>query len=218
MRTRLLVTIVALLASAGYASAGGVADGGGNYLTSSSQSSSNANSASDAVAIAQGGSVTFNNPGNVNQRISGTQTIKSAPSIAPPSMSSGHPCAYAPVSVGVSVIGFGGAFGGQKIDDACLLAQMGVSDASIVMIAMRNKNACRALASVGRISPDSCGGSRRNTVNVGYAAPAKQRVQRVQKQQKVVRASSKAKPVGRQLSGNCRMVPATAGTTKKICS
>jgi hypothetical protein len=77
-------------------------------------------------------------------------------------MSSGHPCAWAPVSIGVSVVGFGGAFGGQRIDDACLLAQMGVPQAAVLMIAERNPSACRALMAVGRVR--SCGGQRTQTV------------------------------------------------------
>jgi hypothetical protein len=71
------------------------------------------------------------------------------------------------VSVGISVVGFGGAFGGQRIDDACLLAQMGVPQAAVLMIAERNPSACRALMAVGRVA--SCGG-RRTTV---AAAPVR---------------------------------------------
>jgi hypothetical protein len=150
-----------------------------------------AQSAAGAISRSQGGaggSVIFNNPANSRQEIvtSGTQTIKSAPQVVAPSMSSGHPCAYAPISVGVSVIGFGGAFGGQRIDDACLLAQMGVAPAAVLMIAERNPSACRALMAVGRVA--SCGGRRTQTVAaapvryqkrtvaakpVGYVAPQK---------------------------------------------
>jgi hypothetical protein len=85
-------------------------------------------------------------------------------------MSSGHPCAFAPVSVGVSVVGFGGAFGGQRIDDACLLAQMGERPAAMVMIAARNPAACQALMAVGRIR--SCGGRSATVAAAPVAAPA----------------------------------------------
>ena len=139
--------------------------------TSTSNSLAAAQSAAGAVSQSSGGAggaVIFNNPGNSRQEIvtSGTQTIRSAPQVVAPSMSSGHPCAWAPLSVGVSVVGFGGAFGGQRIDDACLLAQMGVPQAAVLMIAARNPSACRALQAVGRVA--SCGGQRARTV----AAPA----------------------------------------------
>jgi hypothetical protein len=145
------------------------------FLESSSGASANALGAAQSAAGAvsssnggAGGAVIFNNPGNSRQEIvtSGTQTIRSAPQVVAPSMSSGHPCAWAPVSIGVSVVGFGGAFGGQRIDDACLLAQMGVPQAAVLMIAARNPSACRALMAVGRVA--SCGGQRAASA----AAPA----------------------------------------------
>lgn len=141
---------------------------------SAAQSAAGAISSSQGGSGGNGGNVIFNTPSDSTQRIvnSGTTTIRSAPQVVAPSMSSGHPCAFAPVSVGVSVIGFGGAFGGQRIDDACLLAQMGVKNASISMIAARNPQACRALAANGVISPNACGGSRQAAAPVAYAAPA----------------------------------------------
>jgi hypothetical protein len=144
----------------------------------SSRSSSDAlavagsQSASKAVSLAQGGgggNVTFNTPANTSQHIStsGTTTIRSAPQVVAPGFSSGHPCAWAPVSVGISVVGFGGAIGGQRIDDACLLAQMGVAPAAILMIAQRNPSACQALLAVGRVR--SCRGQ-----SAAVAAPVAQ--------------------------------------------
>jgi hypothetical protein len=133
--------------------------------TSAALAAAESASGSAAVSRSQGGSnnLVFNSPSQVNSngRIHntyGTQTIRSAPQVVAPSMSSGHPCAYAPVSVALSVIGFGGAIGGQVVDDACLLAQMGERPASVSMIAARNPRACRALEAVGRIQPGSCGG------------------------------------------------------------
>jgi hypothetical protein len=133
--------------------------------TSSALAAAQAASGSAAVSRSQGGSnnLVFNSPANVNtngrvHNTYGTQTIRTAPQVVAPSMSSGHPCAYAPLSVALSVIGFGGAIGGQVVDDACLLAQMGERPASVSMIAARNPRACRALEAVGRIAPGSCGG------------------------------------------------------------
>jgi hypothetical protein len=169
MKILLIITAMALAASSGMASAGSRSD---------SASSSNSNAASEANALAlsrsqggQGGNVniTTNVPASTRQEIrnSGTTTIRSAPQVVPPGFSSGHPCAYAPLSVGISVIGFGGALGGQRIDDACLLAQMGVAPAAVLMIAARNPAACQALLAVGRVR--SCGGQR--VASATYAAP-----------------------------------------------
>jgi hypothetical protein len=211
MRKHLLVTIMALTASTGFAAAGG--RDGANYLTEV-----NVNSASQAVAqsqassgaIAQGGNVTFNTPASQHIRNSGTTTIRSAPQVVAPSMSSGHPCAYAPVSIGVSVVGFGGAFGGQRIDDACLLAQMQVRNAAISMIAARNPQACRALEATGTIASGSCGGGRR-----AYAAPVQTRV--VYRNVATAPAPRARRVAATNGNGNCRMVQATASTQKKVC-
>lgn len=197
MKTKLLATIVALAASTSMALAESP-----NYQTQVS-----VNSASQAVAasqaksasIAQGGSVTFNTPASQRIQNSGTTTIRSAPQVVAPSMSSGHPCAWAPLSVGLSVVGFGGALGGQRIDDACLLGQMQYREAAVIMIAQRNRAACRALEAAGNINPGSCGGSYRAAAPVYRAAPAR-------------RAA-----VASNGGGNCRQVQATASTTKKVC-
>jgi len=238
MKNHLIVAIVALATSTSMAAAGGR---DGNIY----QSQVNVNAASQAVAnsqshsqsFAQGGNVTFNTPANTSSRIhtSGTQTIRSAPQVVAPSMSSGHPCAFAPVSIGVSVVGFGGAFGGQRIDDACLLAQMGVQDASISMIAARNPAACRALAAVGRISPNACGGRRAAAAPVyrtAVVAPApRPAVRRASLPAQVVVApaprvklQAARKPQYTQvqqlkkMGKNCTMTFATASTKKMVCS
>lgn len=206
MRKYLMATAMALIASSA------VAGGRGEDNTYLSQVSVNAasqavaNSNSSSGAIAQGGNVTFNTPANQRITYGGTQTIRSAPQVVAPSMSSGHPCAYAPISLGVSVVGFGGAFGGQRIDDACLLAQMQVRNAAISMIAARNPAACRALEATGTIAPGYCGGGRRV-----YAAPVAAAPRRV------VRTSAPARRVATNGNGNCRQVQATATTTKKVC-
>jgi len=242
MKKHLLVTIVALATSTGVAFAG---NDGNTYLKSTSSASAGANAASDAVAYSQsqGGNVTFNNPGNIrSHQTYGTQTIRSAPQVVAPSMSSGHPCAYAPVSVGVSVVGFGGAFGGQRIDDACLLAQMQVRNAAVSMIAARNPAACRALEVTGNIAPGSCGGRRAAAVpvqQVRYVAPAPRRAAvvrratlppqvtnpapqirnlgKVAKQAKVQPRYTQVKQL-KQMGKNCELVFATASTKKMVCS
>jgi hypothetical protein len=207
MKKHLLVTIVALLATSGLASAQS------NILSprasASSQALSSATSASQAVSVAQGGAggnVTFNTPSHtsadIHQRHSGTQTLRTAPQVSAPSMSSGHPCAFAPVSMGVSVIGFGGAFGGQRIDDACLLAQMGVQDASISMIAARNPRACQALEAVGRIRAGSCGGSRRAAAPVAYQPAAVVRPARPAVRRQVITNGTIVGAPAVNLSGN----------------
>lgn len=165
MRKHIIGTIMAIVASTGIASAGSL-DVGVN-LDAASQAVANSQSRSGAVAQSNN-SIVYNTPAQQNIRYGGSQTIRSAPQVVAPSMSSGHPCAYAPVSIGVSVVGFGGAFGGQRIDDACLLAQMQVRNAAIAMIAMRNRSACRALEATGNIPAGYCGGSRRTAA----AAPA----------------------------------------------
>lgn len=200
MKAQFLGTIMALVASTAIASAESP-----NYLAQASANSASqavANSQSAAGAIAQGGNVTFTQPASsrIHQTNSGTTTIRSAPQVAAPSMSSGHPCAWAPLSVGISVVGFGGALGGQRIDDACLLGQMQYRDAAIIMIAMRNPSACRALEAAGNIARGQCGGRRASAAV--YAAPAGRRA---------VRTAAATN------GGNCRQVFATAGTTKKVC-
>lgn len=244
MKKHLLVTIVALATSTGIATAGG-RDGNSylNQVNVNAASQAVANSSSSSGAIAQGGSVTFNTPASTSARVHqtyGTQTIRSAPQVVAPSMSSGHPCAWAPLSVGVSVVGFGGAFGGQRIDDACLLAQMGVQDASISMIAARNPAACRALAAVGRISPNACGRSRSaaapvyRTAVVAKPAP-RPAVRRAALPAQVVNPAPQVRNLGKvaqaakqpkytqvqqlkKLGRNCVQVKATASTMKTVCS
>jgi hypothetical protein len=144
----------------------------------------------------------FNQPSQVNSngrihQTYGTQTIRTAPQVVAPSMSSGHPCAYAPVSVALSVIGFGGAIGGQVVDDACLLAQMGERPASVSMIAARNPRACRALEAVGRIQPGSCGGGyygKAAVAPVRYAARPTARPARVTASSSTVAAGYEGTP------------------------
>lgn len=81
----------------------------------------------------------------------GSYRIENVPQVSAPGFSSGHPCAYAPLSGGIGVVGGGASLGGQRIDDACLLAQMGFTREAMAMIAARNPAAMVALRAGGKI-------------------------------------------------------------------
>lgn len=129
-------------------------------------------SASQSEALSQSGAqsnITFNTPSRQVTEYSGTYEVRNAPGgIVGPGFSSGHPCAWAPVSGGITIIGGGIGAGGQRVDNACLLAQMGQNRAAVIMIAQRDRSACLALRAAGAIDPRSCGG---DTVTNG-GAPA----------------------------------------------
>jgi hypothetical protein len=141
-----------------------------NAQTSVSEANSESNSAVNAQQVAGASSnVTIVNPGDTNQTAnittsgtlvtSGEQTLRTVGTQTAPSMGSGHPCLL-PTSVGIGIIGAGASFGTGQVDDACLLAQMGLTEAAAVMIAARNPAACRALMAAGQISAaSSCGGA-----------------------------------------------------------
>jgi hypothetical protein len=170
------------------------------FAQSALNSASQATSQSQSQSASQSGNVYISEPASRSIRNTGTSTIRSAPAIVAPSMSSGHPCAYAPVSLGLSVIGFGGAVGGQRIDDACLLAQMGYKAPSVSMIAARNPAACRALEANRMIQPGYCGGGYyRSSAQPTYAPAPRQRATRVAMASTPSKATAKA-------GGNCRMV------------
>lgn len=142
--------------------------------TSSSSASVTANSGSQSVS--QGGSVYIAaNPSQtrsvVENRQSGTYTVRSAPAVQAPSMGSGHPCAMSG-SVGISIIGGGVSGGTMKIDEACLLAQMGQGEAALIMIARRDSEACLALRAVGRIPASSqCTSTEKRAKPVAVTRP-----------------------------------------------
>lgn len=135
-----------------------------NYNTNSNRNTNtnfNANYAEGGNAVATGGtatasagsayaggsnsSVTINNPDDV--------TVRSAPDAFAPSFSSGHPCAYSPATFGASIIGGGASLGGQKIDQACMLAQLGEKNAALALMAAKDKDVYNALVAAGRITP-----------------------------------------------------------------
>jgi hypothetical protein len=97
----------------------------------------------------------------VREQQSGTVRNEFAPAVSAPAMGSGHPCGLGN-SIGISVIGGGVTGGATRVDDACLLGQMGYRRAATAMIAARNPAACAALVATGEISPDSnCGDGTR---------------------------------------------------------
>jgi hypothetical protein len=97
--------------------------------------------------------------------------------VTAPGFSSGHPCGYAPLSVGAGIVGYGLSAGGQQIDDACLLAQMGYTQEAMMMIAARSAVGCEALRTTGKIAASSdCSGrdgfrKDRGTTTVATKSP-----------------------------------------------
>lgn len=89
-----------------------------------------------------------------------------ASSAIAPGMSSGHPCAWTPATFGISVVGAGISMGGQDIDDACMLGQMGLSQPAMLMIAARNMQACQALLQAGYVAACHDGRSGSSTTQV----------------------------------------------------
>lgn len=138
------LTIMAVLAAASFPVGGAFAQSSGTASASSGVSST-LNSTTDARSYTDARTL-------IDQRNSNTDsTLRTAPQVSAPGMSNGHPCAYSPASVGISIIGGGIGAGGQKIDDACMLAQMNERGAAISMIASRNPSACKSLRGQGRI-------------------------------------------------------------------
>lgn len=148
---------------------------------------------------------------NSNERQSGTVRNEFAPAVSAPAMGSGHPCGLGN-SLGISIIGGGVTGGATRVDDACLLAQMGKTTAAMAMIAARSPSACAALVASGDISPDSnCGDGKRLRGGVysrnGSTGPA------------VKQANGQPMAVGqRQVSaGNVAPVLAVASSRSAIC-
>jgi hypothetical protein len=96
--------------------------------TATGTGTANSSSSSGAVAIggsgsatANGGSVTFNSPGSVSSRVRQSGRLATTPSaIAPGLGAAGVETCYGPgVSAGLSVTGFGAAFGMGQYDSSC---------------------------------------------------------------------------------------------------
>jgi hypothetical protein len=137
------------------------------------QAISGSNAQSSSGAIAGGGTSSVNILPNPSATTSNNKVDTIPSGVVGPGFGSGHPCAYSPVSIGVAVIGAGVSGGGQKVDEACLLAQMGYSQEAMYIIASRDRRACLALRSAGKIGPGSCGGSdKTGVIGTGNTAQA----------------------------------------------
>jgi len=103
---------------------------------------------SGAVAIAKGGNLTINNPENttatVNSRVSGTQTIKSNPSMAIGLTAAGLETCLGSASGMISLAGFGLGGGSTMTDEGCqarldarTLASFGLKAAAVARLCQR---------------------------------------------------------------------------------
>jgi len=144
---------LALLAAPAFAEGNG--KGG---AVSGSVSSSGAAAVVDTASSA--GAQIINNgqlPGTDNTTYSQAR-IENAPSLGGLALGGGHPCAYAPATGQISIIGGGAGFGGMKVDSACMLMVMGAAGdaraykASHYMIAARDPAACKAMAAAGMVT------------------------------------------------------------------
>ena len=104
--------------------------------------------------------------------------VSSAPSLGGLALGGGHPCAYSPATAQVSLIGGGAGIGGMKVDSACMLMVMGATGdkaaykAAQLVIAGRDKGACRAMEQVGLVT--GCDEPRRGGLGGGrdWSKPA----------------------------------------------
>lgn len=85
--------------------------------------------------------------------------VATAPGLGGLALGGGHPCAYSKATAQVSIIGGGAGFGGMQVDSACMLMVMGAArqderyyTAANLVIAGRDKAACRAMEEVGLVT------------------------------------------------------------------
>jgi hypothetical protein len=123
--------------------------------SSSSVAGSAASSEVDVTTGAIAGSAINNygqKPGEDNRTY---QEVATAPSLGGLALGGGHPCAYSPATLQISVIGSGAGAGGMKIDSACMLMVMGAAGdakaykAAQLMMAARDPAACAAMEQAG---------------------------------------------------------------------
>ena len=129
----------------------------GAEANSASLSASQASSGS----IATGGSITFNQPGEITTRQEGTARarLENVPSLGSLALGGGHPCAYAPATAQIAIVGGGIGAGGMRVDEACMLMVMGASakdaraySAAYHMIGARSPEACIAMWKAGMVA------------------------------------------------------------------
>jgi hypothetical protein len=171
MRKHLALTaVVCLIASSASA----------QTTTATGTGISNSESNSGAVAIARGGNggngntLTITNPptptettSNINQRVSGTQTVKSAPSMVAPGLTAaGLETCLGSASAGVSAVGFGVTGGSTYSDEGCqarldsrTLFAMGLKSAAVARLCQRE--------AIYKSMPDICERYRPASVQAG---------------------------------------------------
>jgi len=108
-------------------------------------------------------------PSQTTVKQDGTATLKTAPSLGGLALGGGHPCAMAPMTAQISVIGGGLGYGGMEVDEACMLLIMAAAaqdakayNAATYMMAARDQEACAAMYQAGMVADcvDSKGRSR----------------------------------------------------------
>lgn len=149
MKTQFIAVLASLALTVTGAQAQSTASAGAEANSQSQANLQNQTAAYNNITFESGG-------GTSRSKVAygGEYTVRSAPSVQPPSVGGGHPCAVGQASLGLSIIGGGGSgTAGQRVDEACLLAQMGQGAAAIIMIAERDEASCKALRQVGTVGP-----------------------------------------------------------------
>jgi hypothetical protein len=174
--------------------------------SSSSVAGSAASSEVDVTTGAIAGSAINNygqKPGEENRTY---QEVATAPSLGGLALGGGHPCAYAPATFQVSVIGSGAGVGGMKVDSACMLMVMGAAGdkaaykAAQLMMAARDPAACLAMEQMGMVQ--GCDPRKRRAA--ASAAPAEADTKK--DWSKPVAASSKNAGVNTGWGAKCEKV------------
>lgn len=175
MKSALTFVIAMALASTAYADGRKPQNNGGGDANAVAVAGANSSSSSRSSSSSNAGAVAAN--------YSHVQTAVQSNSVSAnaPGFSSGHPCSLS-ASFGISILsaGAGASGGGSKVDNACLLAQMGKTSAAVAMIAARDRGACKALRASGDIAATSdCGdGGSRTSSRGAEEQPASVRCER----------------------------------------
>jgi len=172
-------------------------------LAQTSESNSGANAEVDVRTGAAAG-VIINNSGQKAGKDGRVYAeVSSAPSLGGLALGGGHPCAYSQATAQVSIIGGGAGFGGMKVDSACMLMVMGATGdkaaykAAQLVIAGRDKGACRAMEQVGLVT--GCDEPRRGGGGGAAAAPKKD-FSASSKSTAAVASDGKCEKVGRKIT------------------
>jgi hypothetical protein len=133
----------------------------GVYAVFAQSSESTAISGANSEVQVSTGAVAGSQINNYGQKAGKENTVyaevSSAPSLGGLALGGGHPCAYSPATLQVSVIGSGAGVGGMKVDSACMLMVMGAAGdkqaykAAQLMLAARDPGACLAMEQMGMV-------------------------------------------------------------------